>query len=131
MNQGFKLRFDQMRESDPTSANASSGMTSESVYAQPSSARNLCFVWPDGRQLFLNYAYLIAGEFEPNSDKNLIRLNFSSHTVLLHGFSLDKLFTALLDQLPRQIVAVNPRYRLEEDVATSLVVEIIVEKQDV
>lgn len=125
MNQGFKLRFDQLRDNDPTApADESSPLLIEQ-YSSPGHARNLCLIWPDGRRAFLNYAYLVAGEFEPNTDKNMIRLSFSSHTVSLHGYSLETLFVALLDHLPRVIKAVDPRYVLDEDKNQQVVVQIV------
>ncbi len=37
-------------------------------YATPSQVRNLCFVQPDGKRLFLNYAYLVSGEYSPETN---------------------------------------------------------------
>ncbi|QMW01693.1 hypothetical protein [Spirosoma foliorum] len=130
MNQGFKLRFDQMRDSNPTDPEAGLKPVDQEFYQTSGHTRNLCFIWPDGRRMFLNYAYLLAGEFEPDSDKNSIKLSFSSHTVLLQGFSLDALFMALLDHLPRLIVAIDPRYVLKDDAKEAVVIEITVEQKE-
>ena len=130
MNQGFKLRFDQMRESDPTNPDTSSDVNEAEMYQQPGYVRNLCLVWPDGRRIFLNYAYLVAAEFEPGSEKNQIKLSFSSHTILVEGYSLGKLFMALLDHVPRLITVINPRYVLDEHKTEAIVIQISVEKKD-
>ncbi len=124
MNQGFKLRYDQLRENDPTGPKQENGAGVNELYPHPGHVRNLCLIWPDGRRAFLNYAYLVAGEYEPNTEKNLIKLSFSSHIVSLHGYSLETLFMALLDHLPRIIMATDPRYVLKEDKTKEVVVEI-------
>lgn len=123
MSQGFRLRFDQMREGDPTAA---AGGEPES-FPTSGQARNLCLVWPDGRWAFFNYAYLVAGEFKPDGEMNEIRLNFSAHTVTLLGYGLSALFTALLEHLPRFVVAVDERYRSMEESQSAVVVEMRVE----
>lgn len=131
MNQGFKLRFDQMRESDPTNPDTSPDMNEAELYQQPGYVRNLCLVWPDGRRMFFNYAYLVAAEFEPGSETNSIKLAFSSHSVILQGYSLETLFMALLDHLPRLITATDPRYVLDDQTNNAIVLEIIITKKEV
>jgi hypothetical protein len=130
MNQGFKLRFDQLRENDPTDPADGSGLLLIENYTTMGHTRNVCLVWPDGRRAFLNYAYLVVGEFEPNDEKNVIRLGFSSHNVTLQGYSLESLFMALLDHLPRIITAIDPRYVLDEDKQKSVVTGIVLEKSE-
>lgn len=127
MNQGFKLRFDQLRESDPTHAQKSASFTGVEAYAQVGYTRNVCLIWPDGRRMFFNYAYLMAATFEPNAEMNTIQLDFSSHTVHLKGYQLEKLFMALLDHFPRLILATDLRYVLDEDQQGGIVVHIQVE----
>ncbi|MCK8491756.1 hypothetical protein M0L20_07820 [Spirosoma sp. RP8] len=108
MNQGFKLRYDQMRQSNPTGSDPQT--VDQNDHSSPGHVRNLCFNWPDGKRMFFNYAYLIACEFNPESDKNAIQLVFSSHIVTLHGYGLDPLFISLLDHLPRFITMIDERY---------------------
>ena len=124
MNQGFKLRFDQMREGQPTPPADDASGDGHTYYDTPGYGRNLCLVWPEGRQMFFNYAYLIAAEFEPGETRNEIRLNFSSCKVHLRGFGLASLFTALLDGLPRQIVCTDARYATGESADTPQVIEV-------
>ncbi|MCF0061325.1 hypothetical protein MUK70_18980 [Dyadobacter chenwenxiniae] len=130
MSQGFKLRFDQMRENSP----AKTEIEQEPVFVRPDDtvhpighARNLCLVWPDGRRAFFNYAYLVSADFDPNNAMNVIRLGFSSQNVLLQGYGLEALFMQLLDHLPRIITAIDPRYLPVETGSGSIVVNIEVE----
>ncbi len=77
-------------------------------YATPSQTRNLCFVQPDGKRLFLNYAYLVSGEYSPEA--NTIKLVYTTHEITLKGRNLEGLFESLMAHLPRQIVAHEKRY---------------------
>lgn len=109
----FKANFSQAE--GVTDTQPDSVADALTLHEDDSSVRNLCLVWEDGRRAFLNYAYLIAGEFEPNEDKNTIKLSFSSHSVMLQGYRLESLFAALLDHLPRSINAIDSRYALTND----------------
>lgn len=77
-------------------------------YATPSQVRNLCFVQPDGKRLFLNYAYLVSGEYSPEA--NTIKLIYTTHEITLKGRNFEGLFENLMTHVPRQIVAVEKRY---------------------
>jgi hypothetical protein len=111
MSQGFNLRFDKMRENNPA-GNQDSSTQNPDRYDTPGYTRNVCFVWPDGKRVFFNYAYLVVAEFNPNEDMNEIRLEFSSHIVLLKGYRLDGLFVEFLDHVPRLVEALDRRYAL-------------------
>ena len=130
MNQGFKLRFDQMRDNNPAKAESEdvtdSGQTS-GMFHSFGHARNLCLVWPNGKQSFFNYAYLVSAEFHPGNDVNLINLNFTSHDVIIKGYGLELLFSQLLDHLPRIIPVIDPRYIPSEQSGKSIVTDIQVE----
>lgn len=130
MSHGYKLRFDEMREGDPTNSDSTKQDENELFYQSSGHARNVCFVWSNEKKLFLNYAYLVSGEFNPNEEKNLITLTFSSHIVSLHGFNLENLFTALMEHLPRIIIEVDSRYALQGSSKESIVIEIILEKKE-
>ena len=115
MSPDFNLHYDRLRENDPTKpADGGEGSEETTYYDTPGHVRNLCLVWLDGRQQFLNYAYLVGGTFMPGEEMNEITLNFSAHIVTLKGHGLDALFVALLDQLPRQIVQAEMRYSTQE-----------------
>ncbi|PKK36797.1 hypothetical protein BWI96_10525 [Siphonobacter sp. SORGH_AS_0500] len=131
MDHGFKTRFDQMRENNPASLEAKQPgqiVPNHEVFHPIGYARNLCLVWPEGRRYFFNYAYLIAAEFLPGPDLNLIRLEFSSHQVVLKGYELEALFLQLLDHLPRIITAIDARYIIDRTQGESLIVNMEVEK---
>ena len=129
MNQGFKLRYDQMRDGNPTATPSENSQTVEnSPFDTASHVRNVCLCWLDGRRLFLNYAYLVSGEFTPGDETNTIKLGFTSHNVTLQGYGLDMLFTELLDHSPRFIHQVDPRYLETEVSQREIVVTIEVEE---
>jgi hypothetical protein len=123
MSQEFKFKFDRMQENNPASDKEKEDQKSE-TYATATSSRNLCFVWPDGRKLFLNYAYLISGEYIP-TEKN-ITLIFTTHKIVLKGARLDVLYDDLLMHVPRVIPAIDPRYA-EIDEGRFYIEEILVE----
>lgn len=131
MGHGFKLRFDEMREGDPTNSDSTKQDENELFYQSSGPARNVCFVWSNEKRLFLNYAYLVSGEFNPNEEKNLITLTFSSHKVSLNGYNLETLFAALMEHLPRIIIEVDSRYTLLGSSKEVIVVEINVEKKEI
>lgn len=128
MSQDFKLRFDRMRNGDPTKSNTpapSKKDESMEVYQTPSHARNLCLVWLDGKRMFFNYAYLVSGEYSANGEKNVILLHFASYMVQLHGYGLEALFMSILDHSPKIITMMEERYMLDnsEMVVTGISVE--------
>jgi len=108
MSQGFKWKFDQMQENNPSTPPPGNGGGKDGHYAEPGSIRNVCFVWPNGRMKSLNYSYLVATDYDP--EQNAIILAFTSHTVTLTGHNLAPLFHDLLMQLPKYIVCVDERY---------------------
>lgn len=123
MNQGFKSKFDEMRQGNPADKEAQK--TENQSFSDIGHVRNLCFVWPDGKKKFLNYAYLVSGDYSPKD--SMVTLIFTSETVKIKGSSLDKLFDQLLGHITKQIVCVEPRY---SQIATNefyVVTEIICE----
>jgi len=77
-------------------------------YSTSAHVRNLCFVQADGKRLFLNYAYLVSGEYTPET--NTIKLVYTTHEITLKGRNLENLFESLMAHVPRQITAVDKRY---------------------
>jgi len=112
MSQDYKLKYAQMREN--AAANSSEGaepsaeQASGDSYPTASNTRNLCLCWPDGRKMFLNYAYLVSGEYQPEA--NMISLIFTTHLVVIKGHALDGLFEELSQHIPKQIAVVDGRY---------------------
>lgn len=112
MSQDYKLKYDMMREN--TASNSSEGTepstesTIDNSYPSASNTRNLCLCWPDGRRMFLNYAYLVSGEYQPEA--NMVTLIFTTHTLKLAGEKLDQLFEELIQHLPRILMQIDQRY---------------------
>jgi len=127
MNRSFKLRFDQMKEGNPAEGEPQASALPEEEFIRP---LNLCLVWPDGKRFFLSYSYLIAGEFNPEGETNQIQLYFTTYRVSLKGYGLETLFLALLEQLPHQLMAIEPRYVVSEEALDGTIIEIIVEKTE-
>lgn len=130
MNPNFKLRFDQMKESNPADNAAEKEAIATSNEYPLVRPLNLCLVWPDGKRFFLSYSYLIAGEFSPDGETNQIQLYFTTYRVSLKGYGLEALFMALLEHLPAQLVAIEPRYVVSEEAVDGTIIEIIVEKTE-
>ena len=128
MNPNFKLRFDQMKESNPAENFDEKQMVVSSNDYSLVRPLNLCLRWPDGKRFFLSYSYLIAGEFNPEGETNQIQLYFTTYQVSLKGYGLEALFMALLEQLPHQLIAIEPRYVVSEEALDGTVIEITVEK---
>lgn len=131
MSPGFKLKYDQMQEGNPTSKPAEGdGMTKayDAYYTGESNARNLCFVWLDGNRIFLNYSYLISGEYMPAL--NTILLAFTSHAIVLKGVNLEALYYDIMQHNQRQIVCNDSRYNLVGEGELPLVNEITMTKNE-
>ncbi|WP_412476627.1 hypothetical protein [Flavobacterium sp. TBRC 19031] len=96
-------------------------------YASPSQVRNLCFVQPDGNRLFLNYAYLVSGEYSP--EENIIVLTYTTHIVILKGCNLSGLFSNLMSHICKLIVCEDKRYFEIEAREGAFVIDIEIVKQ--
>ena len=97
-------------------------------YSTPAQTRNLCFVQVDGKKLFLNYAYLVSGEYLP--EDNIIKLVYTTHEITLKGRNLEGLFESLMVHVPRQIVTIDKRYEGTKGELEIVVTEINVLKDD-
>jgi len=129
MSQGFNLKFDRMRENLPANTDSDQqDHTNPARYDTPGYTRNVCFVWPDGKRIFFNYAYLVSAEFIPKEDMNEIKLEFSGQTVSLKGYGLEGLFMEFLDHLPRIVMAVDGRYTLVRNSGMLTIIDIGVQK---
>lgn len=129
MSQGFKLRYDELRDGDPSKPEINTEeLEAGQIYRGAGHARSLCLVWPDNTRMFFNYAYLISGTFSSGGDRNIITLHFSGHSIKLTGFGLEPLFMALLEHTPRIIIAVDERYLMDEPAREAIIIDISVEK---
>ena len=112
MNHGFKLKYNEMQENNPAhkEGEEKAAKVYDDKYAEPGHVRNLCFVWLDGKRTFLNYSYLMSGEYSP--EENTIQLMFTTHAVVLKGVNLGELFYDVMSQMARQIVCTDARYNI-------------------
>lgn len=111
MSQTSRFRIDELLDNDPTPAQPDAASTSQTLgehYATPGYGRNLCFVWEDGRRMFLGYAYLVSCEYAPS--ERTIKLVFTTHQVTLKGLYLDNMYEGLMSQMVRIIGCEDPRY---------------------
>lgn len=106
MSQDFKLKFDQYKENAPTDKERE---RNPDYYPSGGNARNLAFVWPDGRRQFFNYNYLITCTFD--NESGIILMEFSTHNVELKGRGLAQLFEELMTQVNKVISCSDLRYR--------------------
>lgn len=106
----FQFRYQEMRDNNPGKSQPErmSGEDNDLFYPSGGGVRNVCFILPDGRHVFLNYAYLVSGEYNP--DESMILLAFTTHTVLLKGVHLGELFEQFMAQLNRIVACVDERY---------------------
>lgn len=109
-NDDIRNRLNAYRSGDPTKTTDANKQDGEIFYFEPTEngVRNVCFVLLDGKHIFLNYNYLVAGEFFPEDNK--IVLHFTTHGVTLKGHNLEKLYQDLIQHSPKFITAINDRY---------------------
>lgn len=129
MSQGFRLRYDEMRNNDPSKKEEPEETKDENYYSGASHARSLCLVWPEGRRMFFNYAYFISADLNVSLDKNCINLHFSAHHVSLTGYRLEELFMSMMEHVPRIVYITDERYILVDSPEGSVVTNIIVENK--
>ncbi len=92
------------------------------LYPTGGQTRNLCFVQLDGKRMFLNYAYLISGEYVP--EENTITLAYTTHTVMLKGHRLESLYESLMEHQVQRISCTDKRYLATKEDGESVVTEI-------
>ncbi|GEC77930.1 hypothetical protein [Flavobacterium aquatile] len=119
--------FDKLnRGKDGQNTDASNPKDTQEIenYSTTGHVRNLCFLQADGKRLFLNYAYLVSGEYSPEA--NTIKLVYTTHEITLKGRNLEGLFETLMAHVPRQIVAVDKRYEGTKEESEIVVYDVIV-----
>lgn len=109
MSQSFKLKFDHLKQNDPTNMSDCENSNSTTEYPNTSNARNLCLIWLSGRKQFLNYSYLVSCEFDP--EDNIVTLQFTTHFIILTGDHLNGLFDSLINHSPKTIKEIEERYK--------------------
>lgn len=121
MSQGFRLKYDQLSENSPgmENPNTNEGFPAGLFYETEGHTRHVCFVRLDGSRVFLNYAYLVSGDYMP--DSNMIVLAFTSHIVILKGVHIEALYYQLMTQSNKQIICADERYNDLQDDNASIV----------
>ncbi|HRH03871.1 MAG TPA: hypothetical protein PLN13_03485 [Bacteroidia bacterium] len=119
----FKLKFDEMKENDPSKNEVGKDENLE-LYPNSGNSRNLLFTWPSGDSEFLNYSYLVGGKFFKEESK--IVLTYTSHLVTLKGLNLKDLHDALLLNFPKRIDCVEERYVETLESNDPVVTEIVI-----
>lgn len=125
-NDDIRNRLNAYRSGDPTKKTDANKQDGDISYFEPNEngVRNVCFVLLDGRHIFLNYNYLVAGEFFP--EENRIALHFTTHGVTIKGYNLEKLYFDLIQHLPKMIIVTNDRYSGLSDDSGAVVTNIII-----
>ncbi len=126
MNPDFKLNYDLMKDNAESDSSDAIVDPTTDLYPSASNTRTLCLAWPDGRRMFLNYAYLISGEY--STEANTITLIFTTHNVVIRGNKLKELFEAFTLQIPQRIVEADPRYEVIDYELFHTIAQILVEK---
>ncbi len=123
----FKANFSQLVKPESMTDTGLPNVAADvSLHEADSSARNVCFVWEDGRKAFFNYAYLVTVDLTVQDGLNVLLLSFGAHTVIVKGHGLGSLFDLLMEHAPKIIMVVNPRYITRSDSHDAVVVEILV-----
>lgn len=107
MNHNFREKLNEMRGENPAKPNQDDNPHYK-TFDTAGHVRNLCFRWPDGKSMFLNYAYMIGGDYTP--DPGRITLVFTSETIVLEGIRLNLLYNDLLHHTPSEITMIEQRY---------------------
>lgn len=97
------------------------------LYDTAGHARSICFVQESGVMTFLNYAYLVSGQYNPET--SVITLGFTTHTVSLNGHDLGDLYVKLQKQEVSRVTASSSRYLQKGLENQTFIKEIIVNIQ--
>ena len=120
--------FDKLNKGNADKDNPQNSDTENGIeqFSTPGHVRNLCFVQPDGKRLFLNYAYLVSGEYKP--EENIVVLTYTTHEITLKGRSLTDLYNSLMAHMLKQVVAIDKRYEATKETTEPIVFEIAITK---
>lgn len=114
MNQKFKLKYDELRESNPTDNSEGNEAIKQQgenqFYQHPGSMRCICFAWPNGNKQSFYYVDLVSKKLDITGENNTLTLYFRSDIVVLRGYNLDRLLMQLDNQLIYLIGQVDERY---------------------
>jgi hypothetical protein len=131
MSHDFKLNYDQLLSGNTGKRENSSeqtGKAQEEFYPSEGHVRNLCFVLLDGRKLFLNYAYLVSGDYSP--EEGSITLSYTTHKVIIKGYNIELLFYDLMHHTRKHIICMDTRYNSIAEKESSVVNMIIIQTNE-
>jgi len=123
MSHDFRLKFDEIKQNDPTTAENNNNNTTQE-YSSPGYVRNIDFVWPDGKREFLNYSYLVNAKYDPEGSITLV---FTSDTVTINGSGLNDLYDGILVQSIKTVFCADSRYESLNN-QSIVVTEIVITK---
>lgn len=126
MNRDLSNRINQYLNNDPTKKQEDSIHKRDEHHDRRSSVKTICFVLENGREVFLNYNYLVSGEYDPEG--NSILLYFTSHIVVIKGNNMNLLFEDLMLYTPKKIIAKNKRYESISPTNESFISDITIDK---
>lgn len=112
-----------MRDSDPTK-----DTVKDDRYSSEGYVRNVCFVLLDGNRMFLNYAYLVSGQYI--AEEGRIVLSWTTHMVSLAGICLEPLYYEFMQHIPRQVICQQERYNPTQKNGKPVINVIIIRKND-
>lgn len=99
-------------------------------YPKTGGIRYVSFVMLDGKREFFCYSDLVRCTFDP--EKSEISLIFrGAGTVNLKGQNLLSLYEQFQNQIPRQVVCIDKRYKDLQKTNESYVIEIIINELDI
>lgn len=114
MNQKFKLKYDELRESNPTDRSDEKQPIKQQgenqFYQHPGNMRCICFAWPNGNKNSFNYIDLVSKKLDVTGEINSLTLYFRSDVIVLKGYNLDILLMYLDNQTIYLISQVDQRY---------------------
>lgn len=125
MNRDFLSNFERLNKpkSAPAKPEPEETIMDDNEFSDSDYVRNVCFVWPDGRQKFISYSRLDSGEISPEKDN--IRLFFGSDVIELIGINLETLFTSFALHKRKYVFCDDARYNdLIEDESAAIINEI-------
>lgn len=113
MNQNFRERFNQSMSNDTMGKEQEyekvrANAPDIEYYDHYSGIRNVCFTHSDRCRIFLNYNYLVSGEYSP--EQSQIVLGFTTHQITLQGINLESFFEELMFHSVKVVGMRDQRY---------------------
>lgn len=135
MSRDFKLNLRSLSGKEetpepPTPVEAETPLVDDGedlLYPTPGTARTMSIVWPDGRRMAFNYAYLVSSELKAEGDAEMILLSFTSCQVQIKGYNLLEVYKLILGQEMKLVEVIAARYSIIAG-SFSVIEEVIIVK---